>query len=292
MNDKAEFYPRIEDFIRIYHWHDLPVGRNPKAKTKKGNCLRMRQILVDCGIDPELQDIRAFAKKAKNGLPICEDYLLRNGSGGANNMRQARSMFSKRWLNFYRHRGIPTEYFDNWVGLSLPGVRIEPFDPCDQEENGFVSACESLAFTNPEMYKAYLLAYGIGLRSSEILRAKYDDFYEAGNHLVRIHNPKCGGSVQVRPCDPTFWKLIKGLDDGQGLIVPGNDDLVTRTFPAFLRDVGVKGGRPVHRLRKYCGHRIMRENNNNAFVAMHALGHSSVEMTQKIYVGLPNLMAS
>jgi len=36
----------------------------------------------------------------------------------------------------------------------------------------------------------------------------------------------------------------------------------------------------------------MRENNNNAFVAMHALGHSSVEMTQKIYVGLPNLMAS
>ena len=270
MNDKAV---RIEDFIRIYHWHDLPVGRNPKAKTKKGNCARMRQILLDCGIDPELNDIRSFAKKA-------------------NNMRQARSMFSKRWLNFYRHRGIPTQYFDNWVGLSLPGVRIEPFDPCDKEENGFVSACESLAFSKPEMYKAYLLAYGIGLRSSEILRAKYDDFYEAGNYLVRIHNPKCGGSVQVRPCDPTFWKLIKGLDDGQGLIVPGNDDLVTRTFPAFLRDVGVKGGRPVHRLRKYCGHRIMRENNNNAFVAMHALGHSSVEMTQKIYVGLPNLMAS
>ena len=74
---------------------------------------------------------------------------------------------------------------------------------------------------------------------------------------------------------------FKTSDDN--LIVPVQEDRITREFTGFLRRVcGITDDRPVHRLRKYCGHRVMRANGNNAFIAQRALGHSSVEMTAKV----------
>ena len=50
---------------------------------------------------------------------------------------------------------------------------------------------------------------------------------------------------------------------------------------------------PVHRLAKILAvTRVMRENGNNAFVASKALGHSSVEITSRVYVGMPTIQRS
>ena len=146
------------------------------------------------------------------------------------------------------------------------------------------------------MYLMYALAYGLGLRSSEIKRARFKDLHldGVGNPVIAIHNPKSGGNIQYRPCDPSWWEEIvsfKTSDDD--LIVPVQEDRITRDFPQFLREeCGVEDLRPVHRLRKYCGHRVMRSNGNNAFVASRALGHSSVEMTSRVYVGNPQIAPS
>ena len=293
--------PLINDFIWTYETSRLPSGKQPSDTTKRRNALRMVAVLKDCGINPETADIRSFAKKAANGMPICEDYLVRKGRAGHNNMRQARSLLSKQWIKYYKQIGIDTSCFSNWISMSVESVQVKQFDASRSEEDLIELRCEALKETDNQLYLAYALAYGIGLRSSEILRCKYSDFVEDydGNKLIRISKPKgirgaTDKDFQMRVCDPWWWKEIlshRSIDSE--LVITAQEDRITREFPKFLKEeCGIVDKRPVHRLRKYAGHRIMRLNGNNAFIAQRALGHSSVEMTAKVYVGMPSVVAS
>lgn len=282
----------ITDFFKKYLTQKLVAKRQANFKTKRNNVLRMEQILTHYGIDVEKDDIRQFGKK-HNEIPICEDWVTKRG---CNEMRQARSIFAKGWIARYKQLGIDCSWFNNWVALSLTGVEITPFNPDRKELRNITTQCEKLKQYDQDMYLVYALAYGLGLRSSEIQRAKFGDLHEDfdGNKLIRIHAPKSGGDYQDRPCDPAWWDEVfsfKTSDDSK--IVPCQEDRITREFPGFLRRrCGITDDRPVHRLRKYCGHRVMRDNGNNAFIAQRALGHSSVEMTAKVYVGMPQLARS
>lgn len=297
---KSKGFTRVEsrDFLtisrlfNIYYTQKLVAKRQANPKTKRNNVLRMEQILTHYGIDVEKDDIRQFRRK-HNEIPICEDWVTKRG---CNEMRQARSIFAKGWIARYKQLGIDCSWFADWRALSLTGVEITPFNPDRKELRNITTQCEKLKQYDQDMYLVYALAYGLGLRSSEIQRAKFGDLHEDfdGNKLIRIHAPKSGGDFQDRPCDPAWWEEIlsfKTSDDA--LVVPCQEDRITREFPGFLRRrCGIMDDRPVHRLRKYCGHRIMRENGNNAFIAQRALGHSSVEMTAKVYVGMPQITRS
>ncbi len=284
-------WPLIDQLFWTYETSKLSAG-NPKDDTKRKNVVAMRRILERAGIDPSKCDIRHFAGSISNRC-IAEWYVCTHN---ANDVRLARSMFSKRWIMFYRSQNIDTRPFANWVALPLQGIKVKQFDPSRQELDRIVENCERLIVNDPMMWRMYALAYGFGLRSSEIKRAKWGDLMEDfdGNKLIRIHSPKSGGKWQDRPVDPAWWdKLFSNKASHDDLIVPVQEDRITREFPQFLRDVcGVVDLRPVHRLRKYCGHRVMRSNGNNAFVASRALGHSSVEMTQRVYVGNPRIAPS
>lgn len=294
--------PLIKDWInKSYEQVRLPSGKQPSDTTKRRNALRMVAVLKDCGVDPETADIRSFAKKAANGMPICEDYLVRNGKAGHNNMRQARSLLSKQWVKYYKQVGIDTSCFSNWIAMSVESVQVKQFDASRSEESLIELRCESLKESDPQLYLAYALAYGIGLRSSEILRCKYSDFVEDydGNKLIRISKPKgirgaTDEDFQMRVCDPWWWnEILSHREIDSELVITAQEDRITREFPKFLKEeCGITDKRPVHRLRKYAGHRIMRLNGNNAFIAQRALGHSSVEMTAKVYIGMPSVVAS
>jgi len=285
-------WPLIDQFFWTYETSKLSAG-NPKDDTKRKNVVAMRRVLARAGIDPAKCDIRHFAGSISNRC-IAEWYVCTHN---ANDVRLARSMFSKRWIMFYRSQNIDTRPFANWVALPLQGIKVQKFDPNGNELNRIVENCDRLIVNDPMMWRMYALAYGFGLRSSEIKRARWGDLMEDtfdNNKLIRVHSPKSGGKWQDRPVDPAWWDKLSshGGHDGE-LIVPVQEDRITREFPQFLRDVcGVVDLRPVHRLRKYCGHRVMRSNGNNAFVASRALGHSSVEMTQKVYVGNPRIAPS
>ena len=293
--------PLIKDFIWTYETSKLPSGRQPSDKTKRANALRLIAVLEDCGVDPETADIRSFAKKAANGMPICEDYLVRKGRAGHNNMRQARSLLSKQWIKFYKHLGIDTSCFSNWIAMNVESVQVKQFDASRSEKDLIELRCESLKELDPQLYLAYALAYGIGLRSSEILRCKYSDFFEDfdGNKLIKIHKPKSihGATMedtQKRVCDPWWWQEIlshRTADNDQ--IITAQEDRITREFPRFLKEeCGITDKRPVHLLRKYAGHRIMKLNGNSIYAAKCALGHTSVEVTARIYTGMPTIIAS
>ena len=292
--------PKIGDLYWTYESNRLPIGKQASDDTKRKNVVAMRRILGKYGIDDDC-DIRYFAKKQPNGQPIAEHYAQFERK--VTDVRMARSLFSKGWIKYYKDRcGIDTSFFNNWIALSLASVKVKPFHADERERVLIEEKCAHLKELDVELYKAYALAYGLGLRSSEIQRAKYSDLWETeGNKIIRIWSPKGvaddevdGVGFQDRPCDPSWWELIMEFKSGEDdLIVLAQEDRIVRDFPRYLRDVcGVTDKRPVHRLRKYAGHRAMRQNGNSIYTAKSILGHSSVEMTAKIYAGLPSVNRS
>lgn len=290
--------PLISVLLRTYEFNRLATGKQANDNTKRKNVVCMLRILAKYGIDPDKHDIRYFAKKV-GSQPICEHYAQFERKPA--DVRMARSIFSKGWVRYYKEReGIDTSFFANWIALQLDSIRVKPFMPDERERQKIEDKCGFLKVLDPELYLAYALAYGLGLRSSEIQRAKYEDLWESdGNKLIRIWNPKGvndsevnGRGYQDRPCDPAWWdEILSNKTTDDALIVPVQEDRITRDFPKFLKlQCGINDLRPVHRLRKYCGHRIMKD--NDIFISSKALGHSSIEMTSKIYSGLPSVNRS
>jgi integrase len=290
--------PKICELHKIYEFNRLATGKQASDDTKRKNVVCMKRILAKYNIDPCEHDIRYFAKKV-GGQPIAEHYAQFERK--PTDVRMARSIFSKGWVRYYKERcGIDTSFFANWTSLQLDSIKVKPFMPDEKERQLIEEKCNQLKVLDPELYLAYALAYGLGLRSSEIQRAKFGDLWESdGNKLIRIWNPKGvndseidGRGYQDRPCDPAWWdEIMSNKTSDDALIVPVQEDRIVRDFPKFLKhSCGITDKRPVHRLRKYCGHRIMK--NNDIFISSKALGHSSIEMTSKIYSGLPTVSRS
>lgn len=281
-------WPIIKDFFWTYETSRLSSA-NPRDDTKHKNVTSMQRILIRSGIDIEKCDIRHFAGSVGNRC-IPEWYCT---TWNTHDVRLARSIFSKRWIMFYRSQNIDVRPFANW-NLPLAGPKAEQFNPGFKEEERINQRCKLLKGTDTNMYLMYALAYGLGLRSSEIKRAKWEDLMldGVGNRVIAIHNPKSGGKIQYRPCDPAWWdEIISYKTSDDDLIVPVQEDNITRYFPQFLRrECGIKDKNPVHRLRKFCGHRVMQ--GNDIFAASRVLGHSSVEMTSRIYSGNPTIAPS
>ena len=290
--------PKICELHKIYEFNRLATGKQASDDTKRKNVVCMKRILAKYNIDPCEHDIRYFAKKV-GGQPICEHYAQFERK--PTDVRMARSIFSKGWVRYYKERcGIDTSFFANWTSLQLDSIKVKPFMPDEKERQLIEAKCGQLKVLDPELYMAYALAYGLGLRSSEIQRAKFGDLWESdGNKLIRIWNPKGvndseidGRGYQDRPCDPAWWdEIMSNKTSDDALIVPVQEDRIVRDFPQFLKhSCGITDRKPVHRLRKYCGHRIMKD--NDIFISSKALGHSSIEMTSKIYSGLPTVNRS
>ena len=284
----------INNIFKIYEFNRLPLGcKQASDDTKRLNVGKMRRILFEYGITPD-DPIKAFSRKYQ-GNPIPEHFAQFDSCA----VRMAKSLFTKGWMKFYKEQGIDTSFFTNWVEVQLKPVGIKKFYPDTRERELIERKCGALRESDLDLYKGYALAYGLGLRSSEILRARYGDFWQTEtNRIIRIWTPKGvddgeidGIGFQDRPCDPAWWnELVSFKTSDDALIVPVIRNRITRELPKFLREeCGVTANQPLHRLRKYAGHRTMRQNDNNPFVAQKVLGHSSVEMTTKIYCGLPSV---
>ena len=286
---------RINDLFRYYEFNRLPLGKQASDDTKRMVVVTMRRVLGKYVTNPDERPLTIFAKQ-KNGLSLPEHYA-KNYS--ANDVRIARSIFSKGWIRFYEKQGMPVSLFSDWVNMQVACNKVKRFYADERERNAIERVCGALKDTDVELYKAYALAYGLGLRSSEIQRARFGDFWETSeNKVIRIWSPKGvddgeidGMGYQDRPCDPAWWNEIMGFKTSDDdLIVQVQEDRITREFPKMLRELcGVDARQPVHRLRKYAGHRIMKAHDDNPYIAKEVLGHSSVELTTKIYVGLPTI---
>ena len=215
-------------------------------------------------------------------------------------LRRAKSLFSRNMCEYYRSVGIEARFFANWTAHRVAPVGVKAFIPT-QEIDGIIAKCEEVRFERPDIYLAFLLGYGLGLRRSEMKRIKWSDFYSTmdGNKVIRVWQPKSikrakPTDFEDRPTDPTYWDLLQDLRGNaasDALVLDAPSDFLPRLFNAFLKDeCGVKETYRIHLLRKYCGHRIMRS--DGIYAASKALGHADTKITDRIYSGLPQLKAS
>ena len=190
--------PKICELHKIYEFNRLATGKQASDDTKRKNVVCMKRILAKYNIDPCEHDIRYFAKKV-GGQPIAEHYAQFERK--PTDVRMARSIFSKGWVRYYKDRcGSDTSFFANWTSLQLDSIKVKPFMPDEKERQLIEQKCIELKVLDPELYMAYALAYGLGLRSSEIQRAKFGDLWESdGNKLIRIWNPKGVNDSEIRP---------------------------------------------------------------------------------------------
>ena len=268
----------------------------PSWKTKKNVINTFNNILKEIGMTPEMDTRYLGGRHPKTRLTMPEHFLHVVPHGHAR-MRAAKGLFSEGMIGWYELQGIDTSFMNNWRLVKTKVIEVESFVPTDIIHT-IIDKCEEQRFINPLIHKAYLLTYGLGLRSSEVSRARWSDFFQdvEGNKCIRIWQPKgikgaTKNDYQDRPCDPTFWDQIMALRDMNDLIINTNRNFMLRVFPKFLKqECGVPDKRCVHLLRKYCGHRIMKS--NGIYPASKALGHTDTKITDKIYSGLPSIMAS
>ena len=86
-------------------------------------------------------------------------------------------------------------------------------------------------------------------------RAKWSKLYKdvEGNKCIRIHNPKCGGEFQDRPCDPTFWDKVMEMRDFNDRILNRGQVIMREYFAQSSKNgCDKKGQYAVHSIRKYC----------------------------------------
>ena len=147
----------------------IPQKRLANHATAARAVARSRLILKRVGI-PETAPAKDFGKKF-NGLPLPKHYVYGGGAKEANDVRMARLLFTRTMIDYYEERGIDVEPFACWSRIRLETPTVRRFTPEEGLEERVVAACEALKGVDDEFHKAYLLAYGFGLRASEVARA-------------------------------------------------------------------------------------------------------------------------
>jgi integrase len=263
----------------------------PKYETMRNCANAFKYVMDKLEMSLDLDTRYLGGRHPESGL-ILPKHFLRNFPEGAQRLKLSKSLFSRGMIEWYDEQGIETSYMVNWTTTVVKQQPVKSFIPTN-DIHRVIEKCESIKHTKPIFYKAYLLAYGLGLRNSEMRRARWSDLYEdiEGNKCIRIHNPKCGGEFQDRPCDPTFWDKVMEMRDFNDLILNCKQVQIRERFAQFLKEeCGVKEKYAVHLLRKYCGHRLMRS--NGIYPASKALGHADTKLTDQIYSGLPTISAT
>jgi integrase len=263
----------------------------PKYETQSNCTNAFKYVLRKLGMSLDLDTRYLGGRHPESGL-ILPKHFLRKFPEGRDRLKLSKSLFSRGMIEWYDEIGIETSHMANWQTMVVKPNPVKAFQPTN-DINVIIEKCESIKDTKPIFYKAYLLAYGLGLRNSEMRRAKWSDLYQdvESNKCIRIHKPKSGGEFQDRPCDPTFWDKIMEMRDFNDRILNCSRVHIRDRFAQFLKEeCGVKETHAVHLLRKYCGHRLMRS--NGIYPASKALGHKDTKLTDAIYSGLPTISAT
>ena len=256
--------------------------------TARTYCGCLEKVLESCGLNYETERIDALRRldhRSRNYLERFED-----AGGSPHVLRQARAVFSKKAMKLYQQLGIDHNCFTYFLSFTpKEKPEIPPFETTTEEIEKIIGRCRQLETEHPEFHKIYLLAMGCGLRSSEILKARFCDLMELnGGHFLQLPYKTKAKVPQKTGIPARVYELLKGYEtDPRGYIVQGSNrpKMVQREFVTWLRDeAGVKDRKPVHRLRKILGARIATE--HGIYAACKTLRHSSVTTTERYYADL------
>jgi integrase len=214
-------------------------------------------------------------------------------------IRQAHALFSRQILGFIDTGLVPTP-------LPFSDVKFYPRESMRYQSRIepaalLQSAKENLFESDPEAFKALLLALGAGLRRGEIDRLLWRQIdFTAG--VIRIEATEAGGlktedSAGTVPIDVGLVSLLRGfkakargqyvLEEGSGVTASKPWGQRYRCADAFsrltqwLRSHGVEGAKPIHTLRKEAGSIIVTKAGIHA--ASQFLRHADIQVTSMHY---------
>jgi integrase len=178
-------------------------------------------------------------------------------------LRQVRSIFGRKNIALYKRQGWDTKVFGNFV-VFIPETTVsQPFSTSDAEVDHIINFFNNARVDHPVFYDIYLLAFGCGLRKSEIYQIKHEHFTIFNNqHFLLL--PFATKRTKLKQLNGYVEKvgISKQVYDhftsrkGQGDVIAGGERLHKR-FVKFLKEqVGIDENKACHRLRKILGARL------------------------------------
>lgn len=178
-------------------------------------------------------------------------------------LRQVRSLFSRKNIVLFKRKGWDTSSFGNFVVFVPESTVSQPFTTTDEEVERIINFFQENRERHPVFYDIYLLAFGAGLRASEIYQVKKENFTTFnGQHFLLLpfatkrsklkgtnHTEKVGISPKLYDhfTDPS-------RDDGE--VVKGALRLHKRFIKFLKTELGITENKACHRLRKILGARL------------------------------------
>jgi integrase len=195
-------------------------------------------------------------------------------------IRKARSVFSKRSLNYYHGTAnqVPAEVSQAF--FSVPLLREAHGDielPTD------AAVAKAMTDLTGDAKRAFILARYAGLRSGEIREARRS--WLDGNILTVAPDASQyvakGKRCRKIALPPEAVEILLQSDDLVYLVGPRRHELVVRELPATLIAMGFPKKKPLHSLRRLFGSVVYTT--QGGWQAKEALGHASLSTTEKSY---------
>lgn len=197
-------------------------------------------------------------------------------------LRQVRSIFGRKNLLLFKREGWDTNVFGNFISFIPETTVSQPFSTSDAEVDHIIEFFNAAKDEHPVFYKIYLLAFGCGLRQSEIYQVRYEDFTTFnGQHFLllpfatkRTKLKQLTGHVEKVPVSSHVFNLFTSHRH-EGRIIQGGARLHKR-FVKFLKtEVGITENKACHRLRKILGARLATE---------HGIYHAAKQLRNSVQV--------
>jgi integrase len=212
-------------------------------------------------------------------------------------LRRARSLFSPRKL---RHLALALPRPLPFEGVEFEARQSMKYRSEIDVEKLIAHARLEVEHNDPEAYKVFLLAVGLGLRRKEIDLLEWPSF-RWNENVVRIEptryfHPKSEDSIADLPVDPELMDVFrKYFAESKGSFVirshrpplPPRPHQYFRCDPIFdrlvvwLRKHGLNGNKPLHTLCKEYGSLLTRRYGIHA--ASRALRHADLRTTSEHY---------
>jgi integrase len=247
--------------------------------TRKKNARNCEHYLELDGISVD-DSVKVLAKTDELGRTIPERWeALFNKP---HKLRQVRSIFGRKNLLLFKREGWDTKVFGNFVTFIPETTVSQPFSTSDEEVEHIISFFNQARDQHPIFYDIYLLAFGAGLRQSEIYQVKYEDFTTFnGQHFLllpfatkRTKLKQLNGHVEKVPVSRQVFIHFTAREL-TGPIINGANRLHKR-FVTFLKtEVGITENKACHRLRKILGARLATQ---------HGIYHAAKQLRNSVQV--------
>lgn len=231
---------------------------------------------VDCLTDHAWQTMRRRRTAGLDGDALAAAKRTCNSI-----MRCAHSLFTRPMMMEYRRRWTMPDLssFLSMQHFRCPHPKFKAIP-----EDVQAKALEA-AKAKPMWENAFRLALFAGLRAGEIATARWD-WIQNGAIVIPCTIAKSKDSRAIPLAPETIASLHK-LDPVQ--IVPGLGPRQMRGLMKALRRAGIFDRKPLHHLRKQFGANVATT--YGLFAAQKLLGHSSPDLTSRIYSDLVSLPA-